>query len=102
MCDHECDTCLHSENCTHFEKQSENNFRNCDNYQDLNPDNYIENGIANECEVTDIWYELSYYKYTDGLFDYVQDYVQDYAEDYVQGYAQNYVQDSDIDSEILD
>jgi len=67
MCDHECDTCLHSENCTHFEKQSENNFRNCDNYQDLNPDNYIEN------DVTDIWYELSYYKYTDGLFSYIED-----------------------------
>ena len=76
MCNLECDTCLHSNRCTHFEQMSENYHNKCENYIDSSPD------IENE----EIWNELSYNKYTDNLFDYVEDsedveYSQDYKED---------------------
>jgi len=55
---------------------SENYHNKCENYIDSSPD------IENE----EIWNELSYNKYTDNLFDYVEDsedveYSQDYKED---------------------
>ena len=68
MCNFECDSCLHSNRCTHFEQQLDNEFANCHNYLGTSPDDYCvedENGFY--------WLELSYYKYKDNLFDYVLD-----------------------------